>query len=124
MQKNDIQLIFVYNADSGLFNTVTDIAHKIFSPQTYSCNLCALTHSYFSMRDEWQAFIQSLGVDCLFMHRDEFLTTHAADDHTWPAILLKKAGQLNICLGSADINKCENLEELKTLIRGNCLGQM
>lgn len=25
-------LIFVYNADSGLFNTVTDIAHKVLSP--------------------------------------------------------------------------------------------
>ena len=46
------KLIFIYNADSGLFNTVTDIAHKIFSPETYSCNLCALTHDYFTVRDE------------------------------------------------------------------------
>ncbi len=27
-------LLFVYNADSGLFNTLGDIGHKLFSPNT------------------------------------------------------------------------------------------
>ena len=35
-------LVFVYNADSGVFNALADAAHKIFSPRTYACNLCAL----------------------------------------------------------------------------------
>ncbi len=65
-------LMFVYNADSGMFNTLSDMAHKVFSPRTYSCNLCALTHSTFSMRDEWKEFIESLGVELEFLHRDEF----------------------------------------------------
>ena len=124
MQIDDIQLIFVYNADSGLFNTVTDIAHKIFSPQTYSCGLCALTHSYFSMRDEWKSFIESLGVDCQFMHRDEFVKAYELDNQDWPAVYVKKAGQLKVCLGPDDINTCNELEELKTLIQGNCLAQV
>ena len=47
-------LIFVYNADSGLFNTLTDIAHKTFAPETYSCNLCAITFGTFGMRTEWK----------------------------------------------------------------------
>jgi len=123
MQNNDIQLIFVYNADSGLFNTVTDIAHKIFSPQTYSCGLCALTHSYFSMRDEWKSFIESLAVDCQFMHRDEFVKENQNDDHDWPSILIRRAGQVKVCLGPADINTCDTLEELKTLIREKCLAR-
>jgi hypothetical protein len=42
-----ISLVFVYNADSGVFNTLSDIAHKIFSPETYACNLCALTPHEF-----------------------------------------------------------------------------
>jgi len=33
-------LIFVYYGESGLFNTLTHVAHKISSPQTYPCNLC------------------------------------------------------------------------------------
>ena len=32
-------IVFVYNADSGLFNMVTDTAHKMLSPDTYECNL-------------------------------------------------------------------------------------
>jgi hypothetical protein len=124
MQADKPQLIFVYNADSGLFNTVTDIAHKIFSPQTYSCGLCALTHSYFSMRDEWKSFIESLGAECEFMHRDEFVKEHEYDDNEWPAVFVKKAGQFSVCLGPDDINACNDLEELKTLIRGNCLAQV
>ena len=55
-------LVFVYNADSGLFNAVSDAAHKIFSPRTYQCNLCALTHSAIGMRREWKQFLDSLDV--------------------------------------------------------------
>jgi len=121
MKENEKQLIFVYNADSGLFNTVTDIAHKIFSPQTYSCGLCALTHSYFSMRDEWKSFIESLGVECKFIHRDEFLEEYNNRDYPWPAVFVEESGRMDICLESDAINKCSSLEELKTLIRESCL---
>ena len=34
------KIIFVYNADSGLVNGLIDWAHKIVSPETYSCT-CA-----------------------------------------------------------------------------------
>jgi hypothetical protein len=39
-----MKLLFVYNADSGLAAALFDSAHKLLSPQTYACNLCALTH--------------------------------------------------------------------------------
>lgn len=124
MQGDDIQLVFVYNADSGLFNTVTDIAHKIFSPQTYSCGLCALTHSYFSMRDEWKSFIESLGVDCQFIHRDEFIKEYDGPEYSWPTVLINQAGKLNVCLGADDINACNDLDELKSIIQEKCLAQV
>lgn len=124
MQGQDTQLIFVYNADSGLFNTVSDIAHKIFSPSTYSCSLCALTHSYFAMREEWKSFIESLGVDCRFMHRDEFIKAYNCQADGWPAIWLKQHNELNVCLESADINKCNDMSELKNLIRENCISRV
>ena len=55
--KTSSRLLFVYNADSGLFNTLTDIAHKMLSPKTYTCNLCAITHGLFSEKEEWKEFI-------------------------------------------------------------------
>ena len=124
MQGDNVQLIFVYNADSGLFNTVTDIAHKIFSPQTYSCGLCALTHSYFSMRDEWKSFIESLGVDCQFVHRDEFIKEYDEPECAWPAILINQAGQLSVCLEAEDINTCNDLDELKAIIQKQCIARV
>lgn len=124
MRDNEIQLIFVYNADSGLFNTLSDIAHKIFSPHTYSCRLCALTHSYFSKRDEWKSFIESLEIDCRFMHRDEFIAEYNDRDYNWPVVLTKRHDQLNVCLGAADINKCDTMDELKTLICAKCLDKV
>ena len=43
-------LLFVYNADSGFFNTLADIGHKLFSPATYPCQLCAITHGVLAER--------------------------------------------------------------------------
>ena len=36
MNDREYTLLFVYNADSGLFNTMADIGHKLLSPETYA----------------------------------------------------------------------------------------
>jgi hypothetical protein len=41
-----MKLLFVYNADSGLFNSIAEAAHKIVSPQTYRCDLCRITYGW------------------------------------------------------------------------------
>lgn len=116
-------LMFVYNADSGMFNTLSDMAHKVFSPKTYSCNLCALTHSTFSMRDEWKAFIESLGVELEFLHRDEFKKRGDgsgggdAGEVDLPAIFMKGDQGLEVLADAASINTCKTMDELKDLIR-------
>ena len=40
-----IELIFIYNAKSGIGNAFIDWAHKIISPKTYDCNLCSITYN-------------------------------------------------------------------------------
>ena len=55
------------------------------------------------------------------MHRDEFAKKYENENYHWPTILIKRADQLNVCLGPTDINTCDTLEELKTLIREKCL---
>ena len=79
-------LVFVYNADSGLVSTLLDIGHKIVSPQTYSCNLCAITHSTFKMRDEWKQFVAQLNCPVEFLHRDELSERYGLRDISLPAI--------------------------------------
>jgi hypothetical protein len=111
-------LIFVYNADSGLFNTLTDIAHKLFSPRTYPCNLCALTHSPLGMKNEWRAFLSELQQPLEFLHRDEFHRRHGLSDAELPAIFLKTpAGDVQPWIDASAIRNVKSLPELQQLIR-------
>ena len=110
------QLVFVYNADSGMFNTLTDIAHKVFSPQTYECNLCAISHSYLSERSEWKEFIEELGVECEFLHRDEFLKKHPSIKTDFPVIFELADGELKPVLSTDKINSCKSMDDLKEAI--------
>ena len=114
-------LVFVYNADSGLFNLVTDIAHKIFSPKTYACQLCSITHGNLKMHEEWGAFIQALPLSCLFMHRDEFLAEYSEIQNDLPAVYLCLKGRLQLCVNAKEINNCSGLPELKSLIQSSCV---
>ncbi|MDH5571898.1 MAG: hypothetical protein OEY89_09045 [Gammaproteobacteria bacterium] len=117
-----MKLIFVYNADSGLFNTVTDIAHKILSPKTYSCHLCALTHSYFSVRDNWVKFLEKLAIECEFLHRDEFQEKYRVLVTDLPVIYISHTDQLEMLLDKAEIDSHQTLDSLKAAINQK-LGQ-
>ena len=114
--QNKTKLIFVYNADSGLFNTVTDIAHKIISPKTYSCNLCSLTHGYFSIRDTWVKFLQQLDVECEFLHRDELLSKYAIESTELPVIYENKKGRIEVWIEKEKIEQFKSVEELMKFI--------
>jgi len=116
-----MNLVFVYNADSGVFNTLSDIAHKMFSPETYKCNLCNLTHGYFQEREEWKAFLENLDADIEFLHRDEyvlkFVTKGTEVEVDLPAIFVKDGDELKLWIDKAVINKMSSTDELMKLIR-------
>jgi hypothetical protein len=109
-------LVFVYNAESGLFNTLTDVAHKMFAPQTYACNLCALTHSTFGMRREWREFLESLDARLEFLHADELRSRYGLTNLALPSILRKCGASLEELIDAAAINSCLTLDELKQII--------
>ena len=69
----EMELILVYNADSGFFDIIKDGLHKVISPSTYQCNLCALTYGTIRMKDEWKVYIEKLEIPTTFLYRDEFL---------------------------------------------------
>ncbi|MDH5408075.1 MAG: hypothetical protein OEZ33_09255 [Gammaproteobacteria bacterium] len=110
------QLVFVYNADSGLFNTVSDIAHKILSPSTYSCQLCQLTHSYFSVKQDWVSFLEEIDADCEFLHRDELEQKYGLTDVELPTILKLKNDKLEEWMNKNELNNCRDIESLKNTI--------
>ncbi len=113
-------IVFVYNADSGVFNTLADVAHKIFSPQTYACNLCALTHTTFGMRGEWREFLD--GLDCTpeFLHADELASRHGVSGVSLPAIFRRDGDRLDLLVAADAINDCRKLDDLKRLVLDAC----
>lgn len=128
--ENKISLVFVYNADSGLFNTLTDIAHKVFSPDTYECNLCMITHDALSMRSDWKEFIEQLDIGLEFLHRDEFLKRYQMSNAKLPCIFSKNTvskgndttsmgpDELSSFISADEVNACKSIDDLKGLIRG------
>lgn len=115
-------ILFVYNADSGFFNTLTDTAHKLFSPQTYQCNLCAITYGTFAIRKEWQEFLQTLDAELEFLHRDELKEKYGIGDVALPAIFRKSADGLQVWIRAEEINACADLGALQGVIRERVKG--
>jgi hypothetical protein len=121
MESNDT-LLFVYNADSGFFNTLADIGHKLFSPATYPCQLCAITHGVLAERGPWRDFVASLDLPCDFLHRDQFQERFPGNGTPLPAIFRLTAGELQVCADAGAIAACAGLDDLLALIRRRCLG--
>ena len=116
IKQGEPTLVFVYNADGGTFNLAADIAHKIFSPRTYSCNLCAVTHSTFGMKTEWRDYLKTLKVPFEFLHADEFKARYQIKTADLPAIFIKENDALKMVIDSAAINACRTIEDLKRII--------
>lgn len=106
-------LIFVYNADSGKFNALTDSLHKLISPDTYECRLCELTHGFFSEKSEWSGFLKEQDFSADFLHRDEFITKFPEfTDHPLPAIFQQDGNNLEILVSAQDFKSISDLAEL------------
>lgn len=110
-------LLFVYNADSGFFNLAADIARKIFSPQTYDCNLCAITHDAFAMKNEWRQYLDALDEPPEFLHADEFRTRYPSENaRQLPAVFKRENDKLELLISPDEINSCRTALDLKQII--------
>jgi hypothetical protein len=116
MEKSRIQgLLFVYNADSGFGNAILDGAHKLLSPTTYECRLCALTFGIVGQRKAWKKFRKRSSLPMEFLHRDEFLKAYASKfgaKFTFPIVLASTLGGFEVLIGTVELNAINSVEEL------------
>ncbi len=130
-------LIFVYNANAGTFNSLIDSAHKILSPQTYTCALCELTHGILKERVEWVRFRESVQttnpqLQLIFLHKDAFEKQYWSKwlpKYTYPIILSKNErlqdyndgfgtnSGLDIFMNTPVINNLETTQQLINAIK-------
>ncbi|MDO7854391.1 hypothetical protein [Hymenobacter convexus] len=112
------RLLFVYNADAGLLAGLKDTFHKILSPTTYACALCAVTYGATSMRPEWRVFIKNLPVPVEFLHRDEFISAYPQwARHRLPAAFAaSETGELAPFIDAGEMQEVD-LNGLMELVR-------
>jgi len=108
---NEKELIFVYNAKSGIYNELLDFAHKIISPETYECNLCAITYGTFKMEKRWSRYVQSLPLKSIFTYKDE-ISKNNLPNVNLPSILLREHNDLIELLTAREINDLNNFDQL------------
>ena len=111
------RLILIYHAEGGVFAQLSDAVHKLISPASYPCSLCALSYGAVSMHGAWRRTLESLPVEPVFLHRGEAKVAALAPDVALPAILLRqgKAGP-EMLIGADELNACEGLETLTALL--------
>jgi hypothetical protein len=111
------EVIFVYAVDGGLFNTLTHYVHKVVSPKTYPCNLCALTNDMLGTKREWAQFIRELGVKTEFLHRNEFIEQYPTAQQNFPAVFISSEGpEPKVLVTSGELNSCRDLAGLISLV--------
>lgn len=110
-------LIFVYNANGGILSALGDMVHKIVSPSTYPCSLCALTYGAFSMRPEWRKFLSGLRYARLFLYRDELRRDLGMPDLPLPVILRANGpGTPEVLVSADELNALPDLAALIALV--------
>jgi len=107
----DKELIFIYNAKSGFVNELVDFAHKIISPETYECNLCAITYGTFKMERRWSNYIQSLPIKSTFSYKDE-LSKYNLGNVNLPAIFFRNNKEIVELLSAEKINDLSDFHKL------------
>lgn len=119
------KLIFVYNADSGFRNMLLDSMHKILSPGTYDCKLCDITFGIFTENRRWKAFREKTSIPMEFLHKDEFRKAYASKfgyKFTFPIILAATADNLEIFIGTQELNAITDAERLMERIDRRMIG--
>jgi hypothetical protein len=111
------KIVFVYNADSGVASLVKDFIHRIVSPETYPCNLCAVTYGNFGMKGSWRSFVENLEVPVVFLHKDEFSEAYEFQGAEFPSAFMEEDGNLEYLITADEMDTVESVNELKTMLR-------
>ena len=110
-------ILIVYNARSGAFAALADALHKIVSPETYPCSLCAVTYGPVAMRGEWRRFLATLPNAKRFFHTDDLAAAFPGIDVPPPAILTQHGEEApRELVKAAELDAAADLPELIALV--------
>ena len=95
------------------------MAHKIFSPKTYECQLCKISHGWFGMHEQWRLGIEKLQLEPEYYHRDQLSArvTKKFNNLAFPCVLLQDdQNEINLLIDKPEITNCKDITQLLNLI--------
>ena len=113
--EDSLELIFIYNAKSGVVNELIDFAHKIVSPEAYDCNLCVISYGAFSMKKKWSTYIKTLPFKSTFTYKDKF-SKNGYSNIKFPSVFIRSNEKLDEIISATEINEIKNLDQLIGLL--------
>ncbi len=117
-----MKLVFVYNAEAGLLNGIVDSVHKVVSPSTYQCNLCAITHGLATMNRDWRDWLKRLDMPTRFFHRADFRQSWPDADIRLPAILLERDQRLTMLVNAEEFADIRDVGQLIAVLEARLAG--
>lgn len=118
-----VKLVFVYNAEAGLVHGIMDSIHKLVSPSTYKCDLCAITYGLTRMKGDWRTWLARSGRSAEFFHRSDFRQAWPNVDVQLPVILVQENDALRVLVSAAELAHIEDVGQLVAVLEGRCRGE-
>ncbi len=107
------QLVIAYNAQAGIVAGVMDSIHKTVSPETYACDLCALTHGLLTMRPTWRQWLRELPIEVSVFHKPDFAEAFpASNDVALPLVGIARGAELTVMLSANEIGTFKDIDSL------------
>ena len=111
-------ILFVYNTNNGVLQSLRDyFAGTASASKTDICPLSAITHSPVGMKKEWKRFLKDLEVPSRLLDRNEFSWEFGYVKTTYPAVLVQNGTELNVLIGTGELNGCRDLNDLIQLMQ-------
>jgi hypothetical protein len=103
------QLIFIYNADSGVSAGIKDSIQKIKTGRS-ECSLCSATWVAFNKKTSWSEKEKRLKVPFVYYHRDDMpedISNFIQERNiSLPAVLINEKGGLRVLVPSNRLDRC------------------
>lgn len=106
------RLLIVYNAEAGIAAGIKDSFHKLLSPETYPCSLCALTHGTVRMDPAWKRFLARTKMDVRVYHRPDFRERYPDLELALPAVLIERGREPRLLIGAEELRTLTSIDAL------------
>lgn len=116
-------LLLVFNLDSGILESLHDYSSsKAAASAADACPLSRIIHSPVGIKKEWKRFLKDLTIPSRSLDRDEFMREFGNRHLTYPVIVIRKGTELSFIVNSEEIQRCQDLSQLISLIEERLTG--